>query len=106
MNKEITEHNLQVCIKAYQEDRISDDEILQVFGKLANMVMSYRDWQFENPNDVVAEAADLCLVKLPRYDNSKAKAFNFFTTIIGCYLGQVSRMQMNLRKLVTSRVIR
>ena len=98
MTEEITEHDLQVCIKAHQENKMSDNQIIQVFGKLANMVLAHRGLHFDHPESVIADAADLCLVKLLKYD-SNGKAFNFFVTIIGCWLSQARRMQMNLRKM-------
>src|ERR1019366_7003718 len=86
----MTEEDLQVCINAYRQDKIGDDQILQVFQQLATLVFSSPSYHFNHPNteSVLSEAADLCLCKLGRYDATKGKACFYFTTIIGCWLRQ------------------
>lgn len=97
----ISEQDLQVCINAHRQDKASDEHLIQVFSKLARFVLALPSYHFDHPNpeSVVAEAADLCLKKMEKYDSTKCVAVNFFVTIIGCYLRQSKRSQMNLRKL-------
>jgi hypothetical protein len=99
----ISENDLQVCISAYRNDKIDNRQMLEVFEKLADLVFNNPSYYFEHDdvNTTISGAAELCLEKLPKYDGSKGtrtKAFNFFTTIIGCYLRQTKRFISNVKK--------
>lgn len=99
MKKTVNENDLQVCINAHRQHKTSDSHILQVFSQLARSLLIRFPFDFPNPDGVLAEAADLCLVKMEKYDSAKSKALNFFTTIILCYFQQRKRSHINLRKL-------
>ena len=99
----VSEQDLQVCINAYRENKIGDSELHKVFSKLAKLVLASPSYHLDcpNPENVADEAADLCMIKVEKYVNGKgkAKAFNFFTTIILCYMRQTHRHYLNLRKI-------
>lgn len=98
--QKVTEQELQDCIAIYRQDKLNDEPLLGIFSRLVRMLMPHRNFRFDCPEDVVSEAAELCVRKVDRYpEKAKAKAFNFFATIIGCYLSQAKRTQQNRLKL-------
>src|SRR5687767_7861181 len=83
----LSEQDLQVCIGAYRDGRADDHHLKAIFKRLTEAMMQTR--RFAGlPSEVATDAAELCLDKLPRYDGGRGKAFNFFTTIIACWLTQ------------------
>jgi hypothetical protein len=95
----LSESDLQTVIAAYREGKVDDNLLSEVFRKLATAVLTSRNCKLEHVDDFLKEVSDLCFEKMVRYDTNKGKAFNYFTTIIGCYFSQFHRMEMNLRKL-------
>jgi hypothetical protein len=93
----VTEDEIQQQIELRQRDETNDEQLVELIDELIGWVWSLPNYRFDhdNPESVMIEASELCLQKVARYDASKGKASNFFITIIGCYLRQVRRSQMN-----------
>jgi hypothetical protein len=89
----ITNEELTKVVIAYNDKDLPKPLMRQVFIKLATFTYEHKSYYFEcdNPKEVIDGAADLCLEKVQKYDAERGKAFNFFTTIIGCYLRQMKR---------------
>lgn len=87
----MTNEDLTTCLKAYRQDQISKDHLLLVFEKLVERCVDR--FEFERTPGIFAEAAELCLIKSDRCDLDKCKPFNYFTTIIMCYLRQIHRLR-------------
>ncbi len=61
----------------------------------------YQNWEFDvDQNMLVQETVDYCIKKSQKFDldNKKAKIFNYFTTIIMCFLRQVMRKQRYIKR--------
>ncbi len=95
INENLAEKAIQFALTQYSEGK--EDALLLAFEGLVKNVAEYRKMII--CDSVMTETVDLCLEKTRRYqDAPKCKAFNYFTTIIGCYLTQIRRMQINKAK--------
>lgn len=50
------------------------------------------------------DTADTCIIKLSRFDSSKGKMSNFFSTIIGCLLSQergIHKQKVEMSRRIT-----
>lgn len=84
--KTISEQDLQILIDEYRRSE-DESQLLVAFEKLVEDISSlprYRSF----PKINVSEVAEFCFEKLTRYDITKGKALNYFTTTISCYLAQ------------------
>jgi hypothetical protein len=88
----ISNAELTTVIKDYLENKIEDEAVLSVFRQLATAVFLLPSFHFETDQSVVDDAAYYCLERIDRFDLSKGKAFNVFTTIIACSLRQSKRL--------------
>lgn len=90
----INEKKIQAALIQFKEGK--EDDLLLAFDELVKNVANYRKMVI--CDSVVTDTIDLCLEKTSKYQASpKCKAFDYFTTIIGCYLSQIKRMQMNAK---------
>lgn len=95
-DKMVSEDILNFCLDAYLENILDESRMCEVFYKMAECIGDKLHFKLENPEEVYKEAARVCLSKIQRFDrrpSKKAKAVNFFVTIIGCYLRQMKRVQ-------------
>ncbi len=91
IKQKVSEEDLQVCIKAYRENKLPDKQILKVFHRFAESIFEHCNKKWNLPEVISKEAAELCLDKLSRYDEIRGKASNFFATIILCYFRQMKK---------------
>lgn len=112
MNK-ITYQDIQLMVEAYQDNKIGDSEILQVFNILTKEVVDsfidkYEKIKANNKlhcktekqkTAIIKHISNVCLDKIGRYDREKGKAYNYLTTIILCCIRQEYRSQLNYEKL-------
>lgn len=93
--EKILESDLRTCMEAFNSGQISEHAILALFAKLAKQVFDSPTHHFDlddlTKQSLIADAAELCLQKLPKFDGSRGKAFNFFVTIISCHFRQMKR---------------
>ena len=101
----IKEEDLQVCLNAYSQGKLTDRHLYELFYKLASDVFGSKSCHFDHPNpyEVLNEAASLCLKKVDRYGDSRYKATNFFVTIIGCSFAQSRQLlKWKMKKSILS----
>jgi len=90
LKKPITNKELTRLIEAYKKEEINEALLKACFVKIAKL--------FCNEEAFVEEVAQLCLVKANKFDPSRGKAWNFFSTIIACYHKQWKRLHENHNK--------
>lgn len=93
----IKEEDLQLCISAYKEDKIGDETILQVFRKMIELILTKDKFEYISRDEVMDNASSICLSKLNRYDKEKCKAWNYFTTVIVCFLHYTRHEQKRMK---------
>lgn len=92
---------LEETIANYLDDRTNKEELNNAFYALAASVFDYFTTTLKDLDreEAINSAVELCWLKLPRYDRTKGKAFNFFTTITLCFLRQMYRAKTSYVKL-------
>lgn len=92
----ITNKELEGLVIAYQSGKISKALMRECFIKLASHVYDSYSFKFRDRDNLMKETANLCLEKVKKFDISRGKAFNFFVTIIMCFIRQVTRTEKKL----------
>ena len=97
----ITNKELTYIILAYRKGNVSESLFHKCFSKIAETVYSNPSYYFpaEDVNDIINEAANLCVIKSDKFDVDRGKAYSFFITIIGCYLRQVWGVRKHAKKI-------
>ena len=88
----ISNEELTKVVMSYKEGLLPKPLFHECLARIAKQVFESKHYKFECSADecqrIISDAADLCIVKSEKFDPERGKAFNFFTTIIGCWLRQ------------------
>ncbi len=95
----ISEREIQYHLDLYRKDN-TDNRFYQSLRDLANNIYKLPNYHFEYQDAEVLldDVADFCLLKVEKY-NGKGKVFNYFTTIICCYIKQIKYAELRKRKV-------
>jgi len=80
--------------------------VFDAFELLANNIFKYfvqhskvAKEVFKNKSKIIRELVCVAFIKMQRYDPTKGRAFNFFTTIMLGWLRQIYRSKKDLRRI-------
>lgn len=108
MPKLITSASLEKIICEYKQNPNVDSmkDVFDAFELLATNIVKYFlkgskviTEVFKNKKATIRELVCVCFLKIERYDATKGKAFNFFTTIMLGWLRQVYRSKKSYAEL-------
>ena len=106
MKKLKSNASFEKMIADYRENPTVDTmrAVFDAFWTLANNIFTAvkfpgMEIAFKTKNSTIRDMVCLAFIKLPRYDATKGRAFNFFTTIMLGWLRQVYRTKRNYVEL-------
>jgi DNA-directed RNA polymerase specialized sigma subunit len=74
-------------------------ELHKCFTVLVKAVIEYGKFENLDKDDMLQEGLMVCFDKLSRYDATKSKAFNYFTTCVLGHFRQLYRASRNYKEL-------
>ena len=74
-------------------------ELHRCFTVLVKAVIEYGKFENLDKDDMLQEGLMVCFDKLSRYDATKSKAFNYFTTCVLGHFRQLYRASRNYKEL-------
>ena len=90
---------LEKLVAKYKEDSTNEaagQELGSAFLLLVKQLLDYMDGMaVVKTTETIRQCVYSCFEKISRYDPTKGKAFNYFTTIILCQLRQRFRSHQN-----------
>ena len=102
MPKEITNEELESIVIQYKDcpgDIAANNKLADAFYRLAEKVVDYIKFPLLDKDDAKQECVLLGFQKIDRYDPTKGRAFNFFTTIMLGHLRPIYRAARNFQEL-------
>lgn len=95
----MTNTDFEKAISDYRDNKITESELSEKFFWIAENSINYFVNKLPDKNDTIQECVLICWEKLPKYNQTKGKAFNFFTTITISLLRQIYRKEKNYKIL-------
>ena len=97
--KSILEKNQLEYAKILEERLEAESLLTQAFYTLAQNLVRFARFNLIDSDDVEQESVMICFEKIDRFDPSKGKAFNYFTTMTLNNMRQLFRSAKNYNQL-------
>ena len=78
---------------------LAQKELTTAFYTLSENIVRYAKFNLIDPEDAIQEGVIVCFEKIDRFDPSRGKAFNYWTTIILNAFRQLYRSSRNYNEL-------